>query len=351
MSCASFGCNSPGEAAVRNVYDFCLQGVDHSLHVQAAEVPSICAALQRPSVPDSVLSSPGEGLQFVEAVEGEVNVDILVGQDFYWRLMTPEIVSIAPGLVAQRTIFGWVMSGLLPEDHSSPRVQSNVSVSHQLLCCDVSESMVRKFWDLESIGVVGRESQLEDPVMRDFCEKVQFVDGRYSVALPWKDESVRPRLLDNEQQARARLNHLSQRLSKNLELETRYHQVIQDMQQAGVIEEVPADQVRVPTGSLVYYMPHRPVVKESSISTKVRPVFDASAKGHNNVSPNDCLETGPSLIPDLLGILMRFRRWKFALCADITKAFLQVGVHPVKCHHQVPFVSVSDLSCGGGADQ
>ena len=131
------------------------------------------------------MSSLGEGLQFVEAVEGEVNVDILVGQDFYWRLMTPEIVSIAPGLVAQRTIFGWVMSGLLPEDHSSPRVQSNVSVSHQLLCCDVSESMVRKFWDLESIGVVGRDSQLEDPVMRDFCEKVQFVDGRYSVALPW----------------------------------------------------------------------------------------------------------------------------------------------------------------------
>ena len=187
----------------------------------------------------------------------------------------------------------------------------------------------RKFLDLKSIRIVGRESQLEDPVMRDFCEKVQFVDGLHSVALPRKDESVRPRLLDNEQQARARLNHLSQSLSKNPELETRYHQVIQDMQQAGVIEEVPADQVRVPTGSLVYYMPHRPVMKESSVSTKVRPVFNASAKGHDNVSLNGCLETGPSLIPDLLGILMRFRRWKFALCADITKASLQVRVHPV----------------------
>ena len=84
-------------------------------------------------------------------------------------------------------------------------------------------------------------------------------------------------LLDNEQQARARLNHLNQRPFKNSELETRYHHVIQDMQQAGVIEEVPADQVRVSTGNLMYYMPHRPVVKESSISTKVRPVFDASA--------------------------------------------------------------------------
>ena len=93
--------------------------------------------------------------------------------------MTPEIMSITPGLVAQRTIFGWVMSGFLPEDHSGPRVQSNVNVSHQLLCCDVSESMVCKFWDLKSVGIVGRESQLEDPVMRDFCGKVKFVDGRY----------------------------------------------------------------------------------------------------------------------------------------------------------------------------
>ena len=46
ISCAACGCNSLGEATVRNVYDFCLQGVDHNLHVQAAEVPSICAALQ-----------------------------------------------------------------------------------------------------------------------------------------------------------------------------------------------------------------------------------------------------------------------------------------------------------------
>ena len=35
------------------------------------------------------------------------------------------------------------------------------------------------------------------------------------------------------------------------------------------------------------------------------------------------------MIPDLLGILMRFRGWNLALCADITKAFLQVRVHPV----------------------
>ena len=82
ISCAAFGRNSPGEATVRNVYEFCLQGDDHSLHVQTAEIPSICAALHRPSVPDSVLSPMGEGHHFVGAVEGEVKVDMLVSQDF-----------------------------------------------------------------------------------------------------------------------------------------------------------------------------------------------------------------------------------------------------------------------------
>ena len=39
------------------------------------------------------------------------------------------------------------------------------------------------------------------------------------------------------------------------------------------------------------------------------------------------MEVGPSLIPNLVCVLLRFRRWKFAFCADITKAFLQIRVH------------------------
>ena len=73
-------------------------------------------------------------------------------------------------------------------------------------------------------------------------------------------------------------------------------------------------------------MPHRPVVKESSTTTNVRPVFDASAPCRNGVSLNDCMEAGLNLIPSLPEILIRFRRWKVALTADITKAFLQIKI-------------------------
>ena len=72
-------------------------------------------------------------------------------------------------------------------------------------------------------------------------------------------------------------------------------------------------------------MPHRPVIK-GNVSSKIRPVFDASAAGPNGISLNDYLESGPSLIPDLVEILLRFRKWNITLTADITKVFLQIGV-------------------------
>ena len=75
-------------------------------------------------------------------------------------------------------------------------------------------------------------------------------------------------------------------------------------------------------------MPHRPVIRPGSTTTRVRPVFDASATGPNGVSLNDCLEAGPSLIPHLTDVILRFRRHQYAVSGDISKAFLQISVRP-----------------------
>ena len=50
-------------------------------------------------------------------------------------------------------------------------------------------------------------------------------------------------------------------------------------------------------------------------------VFDASAHMREGKSLNDVLNAGPSLLPDLIGLLLRFREYVFALQADIKKAF------------------------------
>jgi hypothetical protein len=54
-----------------------------------------------------------------------------------------------------------------------------------------------------------------------------------------------------------------------------------------------------------FYLPHKPVVRESAESTKVRIVFDASAR-ENESSPslNECLETGPPLQNLLWNVLV-----------------------------------------------
>ena len=62
-------------------------------------------------------------------------------------------------------------------------------------------------------------------------------------------------------------------------------------------------------------------------------MFNLSCHGCNGVSLNDCLETGPDLNPNVVDVLLRFRRWKYAVTADVSKAFLQMEL--VECDQDV----------------
>ena len=56
-------------------------------------------------------------------------------------------------------------------------------------------------------------------------------------------------------------------------------------------------------------------------------MFDASARDTvTGVSLNDCLYVGPSLTPNVGDVLCRFRRHQVAVVADISKAFLNIGL-------------------------
>ena len=321
VSYVAFGNLKPGPGKLRNIYEIGLRGLKgEESPIEVTEVPTICPPLYRPSLPCEVSALFGD-LEFADMPEGKLcDIDILIGLDVYWKLVLPEVKrpTTGEGYVAQRTLFGWIISGAGP----TPDRQAG-TLSHQLLCLnDLPEAVVRSFWDLESIGITGSEQPVTDPVVKKFEEAISFSNGRYEVALPWKVKP--PKLLDNEKLARQRLQGLSKRLAKNPVLECQYNQALQEMENNKVIEEVPAEERESPYPT--FYMPHRPVVKESSTSTRVRPVFDASATGFNGVSLNDCLETGPSMIPNLAETLVRFRRWPVALTADVSKAFLQIGV-------------------------
>lgn len=75
-----------------------------------------------------------------------------------------------------------------------------------------------------------------------------------------------------------------------------------------------------------YFLPHHAVVKNTSTTTRLRVVFDASAKTTSGVSLNDTLLTGPVVQQDLFSIVTRFRLHNIVFTADIEKMFRQVFI-------------------------
>ena len=91
-------------------------------------------------------------------------------------------------------------------------------------------------------------------------------------------------LIENEAIAHKRLSNLSCKLDKDPTLKAGYSNVFRELEQKGIIEEVSEDEAHnVPYP--VFYLPHHPVVKESSTTTKIRPVFDASGQGCKWIVP------------------------------------------------------------------
>jgi len=158
-----------------------------------------------------------------------------------------------------------------------------------------------------------------DPVVEEFERTVRYneVSGRYKVGLLWKKEP--PILIDNRNLARSMLVSLERRLEKNQSLKKGYEEALLEMEKDNHIVEIPSEEMKCENS--VFYLPHHPHVRESSTSTKIRPVFNASARGSNGVSLNDCLECGPNLNPVVSELLCRFRRKKYAVSADIKKSF------------------------------
>ena len=110
----------------------------------AVEVPVICTPLPKNNVPISLLQTLGKvewADHYSSSGNEQVSIDIIIGLDNYWRFIKSGIVHIAEGLVAQESVFAWVLSVSCQASSISP-------LSHQLLCmCDTPDSTLRSFWE------------------------------------------------------------------------------------------------------------------------------------------------------------------------------------------------------------
>ena len=132
------------------------------------------------------------GLQLAYSTHNcsSLDVDILVGGDFYWDFFSGKMICGTTGPVAMESSLGWVLSGSvdsLPTSHVNL-----VTSSHTMLIrmSDRDTEIVKKFhefWDVENVGLVNRDEEVLD----NFNKTIQFDGKNYSVRLPFaSDPSV-----------------------------------------------------------------------------------------------------------------------------------------------------------------
>ncbi|XP_050301530.1 uncharacterized protein LOC126739765 [Anthonomus grandis grandis] len=181
-----------------------------------------------------------------------------------------------------------------------------------------------KFWELEEIPsapLISGDDQRAELIFRQTVKRTS--TGRFMVSLPFKESE--PDLGNTYPQALRRFLLLESRLMKNPELYNSYSDFINEYIHHEYMTLIPFN---LPKPNISCYLPHHCVLKPDSISTKLRVVWDASAKGPKGLSLNDTLLPGPKLQNDLSSLLLIFRLYPIVFIADIRRMFLQILITP-----------------------
>ena len=171
-----------------------------------------------------------------------LEVDVLTGSDDYWELVTGTISKGAKGPTAIHTKLGWVLSG--PIAVKGPKQSStNLVTTHAL----------------ESLGIQPIEEACEKTI-----SNIRFREGRYEVALPWKQ--FHQPLPDNYCVSQQRLKGLLRHLQQNPVPLQDYNRVIQEQIEKGIVED--ASNVEG-NSSGIHYLPHHTVIRSNKDTTKM----------------------------------------------------------------------------------
>ena len=200
--------------------------------------------------------------------------------------------------MAEKTHLGWTIMPPGQEDQES-RVfltQSALTDYEQLCALDV-------------LGLTDSHENDQQQVYEEFKEQLGRSDtGWYETKLPLKGNHAP--LPSNERGSKRRLDQLIRKLEKNGQY-VEYNKIIQDQLQQGAIEIA----LMEPTG---YYIPHKGVTRQNAESTKLRVVYDASARENvHQPSLNDCLHPGSLLQNCLWDILVKSRFYSILLTGDL----------------------------------
>ncbi|KAJ0169482.1 hypothetical protein K1T71_015069 [Dendrolimus kikuchii] len=247
-------------------------------------------------------------------------IDVLLGAEVYCDILLNGVMKHPQGhLLAQNTILGWIISGRVSQEVTTPNV---ISLHVQTRVDD----LLKQFWEVENEPPsIKKKMTIDEKRCEELYESttVRARDGRYIVRLPFNSDNPECQYGEHKIIAEKRLKYLERKLEKKPKLYQDYRNVIEEYLELGHMKSVDKEHLENPKA---VYLPHHAVVREDKLTTKVRVVFDASCKGVNNVALNDNLLVGPKLQQELRHLLMRWRTHKICIIADVVKMYRQVRV-------------------------
>ena len=140
-------------------------------------------------------------------------------------------------------------------------------------------------------------------------DSFKYENGRYPVAVPWKDD--KPELPDTKLMALSCLRSTERNLKKDNRVAEEYKATIQAYVEKGYLRKLPSDE-QLPNN--VWYL------------------LDCAAKC-DGISLNDMIHAGPKLQKDLFNILVRFRRDPVGIACDVKEMYLQIEIEEKDSSH------------------
>ena len=313
------------KAPIQSVTSFRITSVRSSsraIEVNAVVIPKVSCDL-----PANPISFHSKWQHLSELTLADPNfglpgrIDLLLGVDVFVDILRDGRRKGPPGSpTAFETDFGWVLGGSTGPVGISTQTNLHVLTFHSTALS--VDDVLRKFWEIEeSSSDQACLSAEERAVIHHFdSSHKRSREGRFIVPLP-KDPGSQP-LGESRSQAVKRFFSLERSLNSKGHFQD-FNAVMQEYLDLGHAEVVPAaDLEKLPEST--FYLPMHAVYKVSSSTTKIRAVFDASARSSTGVSLNDTLLVGPTIHPPLVDILLRFRLHPVALTADISKMYRAV---------------------------
>ena len=245
------------------------------------------------------------------------SVDILIGIKNFWEFVDGVHERISKEITLLKTKFGPIVCGQLPN-----------KVNVMLTGIERLNKNIEKLFAFEELPGDNSASTLtreEIQAVEQMEEHLRFDprEGRFITKLLWRRK---PNLNNNFEGALHRLNGQLRKLRKDPILKQLYKKALDEYLENGILEEIfePLEKARDFSRKQLFYLPHRDVYDSTRASTKLRIVFDASAKTSSGLSLNDCILAGPPLQQKIASIVLRFRTKKIALIGDCKQMFLQI---------------------------